>query len=277
MVDVVGTVKEADDDDYMRLREMCRDHDGWRQDFTKGATTVWTRSNDISDFRMVKIRGIYTDITAEVMYDVIHDPVYRKSWDPNILEGTEICRISDNSDIGYYAMQLPRPLSNRDFVTQRSWRDLGVEKLIINHSVNHAAMPPKRYFIRGVSYLTGYYIRATGLDASRPGCELTYITQADPKGNLPVWVVNKSTQWLAPKVISRLEKACNNYPDWKKDHDPSFKPWRYPEQSTLPMLKPGDILTMSATNGSLASECKEGDVTYDQLNGEHMDSLKRIQ
>jgi len=35
-------------------------------------------------------------------------------------------------------VKLAKPLMNRDFVTQRSWLDLGVEKFILNHSLNHA-------------------------------------------------------------------------------------------------------------------------------------------
>jgi len=271
MAGYVGVVKIADDADYEWLRDQCQCHDGWRQDFSKNSTTVWTKSNDLSDFRLVKIRGAYDDITAAILYDVIHDPFYRKLWDPNILEGKEICRVNDTSDIGYYAMALPRPLTNRDFVTQRSWRDLGSEKLILNHSVNHAAMPPQRSFIRGVSYLTGYHIISTVNNPNKPGCQVTYITQADPKGSLPVWVVNKSTQWLAPKVISKLHKACLSYNDWKSQHNPTYKPWIYPEQNTLPLLSPGDILAMSITNTQAGAEernCEEGDITEDQLSGD---------
>ena len=51
----------------------------------------------------MQIRGIYEDVKLNTLYDVLHDPVYRKTWDPNILEGEEICRIDVNSDVGYYA------------------------------------------------------------------------------------------------------------------------------------------------------------------------------
>ena len=50
-----------------------------------------------------QIQGVYSDVTAETMYDVIHDPQYRKTWDTQILEGYDICRVNANSDIGYYA------------------------------------------------------------------------------------------------------------------------------------------------------------------------------
>jgi len=39
-------------------------------------------------------------------------------------------------------VKLVKPLMNRDFVTQRSWLDLGAEKFILNHSVNHAVCSP---------------------------------------------------------------------------------------------------------------------------------------
>lgn len=37
----------------------------------------------------------------------------------------------------FFTVKCPPPLKNRDFVTQRSWLDLGAEKCIVNHSVNH--------------------------------------------------------------------------------------------------------------------------------------------
>jgi len=52
-----------------------------------------------------QIQAGYSDVTANTLYDVLHDPYYRKSWDPYILEGFDICRISPNSDIGYYASE----------------------------------------------------------------------------------------------------------------------------------------------------------------------------
>ena len=58
---------------------------------------------DIITMLCVQIRGIYTDVKVSTLYDVLHDPIYRKEWDPSILDGEEICRINATNDIGYYA------------------------------------------------------------------------------------------------------------------------------------------------------------------------------
>ena len=32
----------------------------------------------MNNFRMIRLKTTFTDITADTLYDVLHDPVYRK-------------------------------------------------------------------------------------------------------------------------------------------------------------------------------------------------------
>ncbi|GFR96989.1 PCTP-like protein [Elysia marginata] len=238
----VGKVHIPEDADFRHFKSICEDSDGWKLEVNKSQTMVWTKANELSDFKMVKVRSIFDDIDAATLYDVIHDPDFRKTWDRTMLEAGELCAINPNNDIGYYAIRAPGLLKNRDFVTQRSWLDCGYEKIIFNHSVYHAKRPVKKGMIRGTSYLTG---------------------------NLPAWAVNKLTHIFAPKVISRIHKAAKSYSSWKAKNRPDFKPWLYPEQmmSELPRFNPDDIVSgekLAASSESLEEEeegaCKEADL-----------------
>lgn len=42
-------------------------------------------------------------MSANVAYDVLHDPVYRTQWDKYMLDGKDIASVTINSDICYYA------------------------------------------------------------------------------------------------------------------------------------------------------------------------------
>ncbi|XP_005097481.1 START domain-containing protein 10 [Aplysia californica] len=257
----VGEVKIPEDADFRLFKSMCEENDGWKLEVNKAQTMVWTKANELSDFKMVKVRCVFDDIDIATMYDVLHDPQYRKTWDRTMLEGAEICAINPNNDIGYYAIRSPPPLKNRDFVTQRSWLDCGYEKIIFNHSVNHSARPPRKGVIRGTSYLTGYYL----VKLEDRKTQLTYVSQSDPKGNLPAWAVNKLTKMFAPKVIGRIYKAAKGYEAWKSKNRPEFKPWANPEQmmSSLPKFNPADVASdekLAASNESLEEgELEEAD------------------
>jgi hypothetical protein len=49
--------------------------------------------------------------------------------------------------------------------------------------------------------LAGFLIRPSG----STGSELGYVSQIDPQGTLPPWLVNKVTQIFAPKVSSSVQ------------------------------------------------------------------------
>ncbi len=36
--------------------------------------------------------------------------------------------------------------------------------------------------------------------------------------------------------MKKINKACLKYAEWKQRHNPGFKPWLYPEQTTLPSI-----------------------------------------
>lgn len=115
------------------------------------------------------------DVSAETMYDVLHDIEYRKKWDTNVIETFDIGKLTVNADVGYYSCMFhrrfiqtcatmhakshqfwphffffacssltltigkcPNPLRNRDVVTLRSWLPMGKDYIIMNYSVKHA-------------------------------------------------------------------------------------------------------------------------------------------
>lgn len=51
----VGEVRVAEDADFNRLKSLCDDTNGWKQEYNKNNTTVWTKINELSEFQMVKV------------------------------------------------------------------------------------------------------------------------------------------------------------------------------------------------------------------------------
>lgn len=134
-------------------------------------------------------------------------------------------------------MSCPPPLKPRDFVLQRSWLDTGKEQMLLSRSVEHKDYPPKKGFVRAKTYITGFVLRSR---YPHSGCVMNYITNCDPQGKLPSWLVNKVTHTLGPRMIRDIRKAALGYINWKAEQSHCRKPWRNPEDITLPRISISD-------------------------------------
>jgi hypothetical protein len=210
------------DEDFDGFIAACEEEVGWDLCYDEKGIKVWDQKVENSDINIVKVRTTFKEIDPLTLYDVFHDAEYRREWDENMIDGHEFEELDKNNDVGYYSIKCPAPLTNRDFVNQRSWRVKGNTYVIKNHSVNYAKCPAKKGFIRARSIRTGYFIMA--LEGG--GCQLIYMTQSDPKGNIPSVISNLVTRKLAPKIVGRIEKASKKYPEWKAKHNPESHPWR---------------------------------------------------
>lgn len=259
----VGEVRVAEDNDFEVLKIYLNRNDGWQLEYKRGQTLVWTRHvPETSDFKMIRLNTVFPDVPAAVLYDVLHDPVYRSKWDHYMLEIKEIGHLNPNNSINYYALSCPAPLKNRDFVIESSWLETGNEYMIINHSVYHNKCPPKKGFVRGTSFLTGFVVKSLAQQPGGNGCWLGYVTHSNPKGKLPSWVINRLASGYAPRLIKRLHKACLEYPEWKSKHSPGMKYWINPEQiANTPKIQLADCRppsNPSSPDESLVEEIENG-------------------
>lgn len=135
----IGEIREATSEDFEKVRELCHSEDGWTLQNSKSNIQVWLKKNELSSFQMMKFKVDFDDVPVDLFFDVGMDGEYMKEWDHRIIDSYEFCHVNACSDIGYLSFKMPRPLKNRDFVSQRSWYNAGPnkEKIIFNHSVIH--------------------------------------------------------------------------------------------------------------------------------------------
>ncbi|KAK6636074.1 hypothetical protein RUM43_009726 [Polyplax serrata] len=212
-----------EDKDFLLLKEMVLERENWTFDYDKAGIKIWSRVSQHASIKMVKVWSNFPTVSSRNLYNTILDPNYRPHWDPHLQLGCQIGYLNYNSVISYYAVSCPPPLRTRDFVLQTSWLDNGSELFVINHSVCHKDYPPKKGFIRGISFFTGYLIKCT-----------------NPQGIVPAWIVNKCTQIFAPRFVKQLEKAAFGYQEWKSQNNPTLYPWLFPKQRQLPVISLAD-------------------------------------
>lgn len=64
---------------------------------------MWTILSLLLSVSLSQCRMLCKDVSAETMYDVLHDIEYRRKWDTNVSETFDIGKLTVNADVGYYS------------------------------------------------------------------------------------------------------------------------------------------------------------------------------
>lgn len=225
--------------DFVAFRLMVDSMAGFTLRFERAGVYVWDQRLQGEANILVKTFATYDNCPPEVMYDMLHDPVYRVQWDESRVDSYKVTQLNANNEIGVYVAKLVRPISNRMFLNQRAWHDAGRgEYIIMNTSVTHASVPETRGVVRAFSKISGYLVRPWG---DKGGCSVSYLTQSDPRGWIPSTFVNYVTTRLAPSVMEKLRKASVDYvtwrglqTGWKRDWACAPDPWEIPAADETP-------------------------------------------
>lgn len=123
---------------------------------------------------------------------------------------------------------------------------------------------------RAITHITGFVLRSR----SPEGCVLNYVAQCDPQGKLPPWLVNKVTHTLGPRMVKDLRKAALGYIQWKQSQSHFRKPWRYPEDITVPRIlitdcwDPTEVVQTPSLPSTPTTQMKPSKIATIQSNGD---------
>merc|ERR1712166_149176 len=143
----------------------------------------------------------------EEVADYILDLQNRVDWDPLFMGGQTFNTISTSKAVRQDAFYTPSPLHyNRDFLTLycESRDSEAGEHYGISTSIRSVFVKESRDFVRADMFDTGFKITK---DATNPeSSQVCFITQVDPKGHYPTWLIDRVNFQQATYIIN-IRKA----------------------------------------------------------------------
>ena len=160
----------------------------WKEVNNKGGILVYI--GEAQDTPIVKAKGIVTiDATTDEIVAVLDDNANHTKWVPYLLESRKLEAISDSERLEYNLFDAPWPASRRDFVFRviaEEMRD-GLNGIVFRvRSEPSSLMPDQDGVIRGALLESTFRL----IELEPRGTRVELIFQADPRGWIPVWIVN---------------------------------------------------------------------------------------
>jgi len=186
-----------------KILESCDTSKGWTLTKEKGGVKCYFQKSEKSPFYLFMGEGKISE-SVETFMEFFKDINSTKVVDPMYLGGEEIEVLNDNHHILRFRYQLPPMITNRDFLFHEFEGIVSTEPkigAIIGVSIEHEKCKVDPKFIRGNIMASGWVFE----EVAPNECNVRFIAQTDPRGWLPVWVVNLVTADQSLNVLRLKE------------------------------------------------------------------------
>ncbi|MGR9117326.1 MAG: START domain-containing protein [Gammaproteobacteria bacterium] len=162
-------------------------------------------AGSVEGLDLVAFKGI--DILDHSMADIIavlSDIGKADQWINGMVEADIVEVLGPTSRIDYNRQHLPWPFSDRDFVFKITTRvSADGQKIVFDlKSVEHDKKPVRPNIVR--ARLLQSYLKLKASPENKTMLEIMML--ADPKGALPIWLVNLVNRQWAPNTINSLRR-----------------------------------------------------------------------
>ncbi|ETM37044.1 hypothetical protein L914_16376 [Phytophthora nicotianae] len=156
--------------------------------------------------------------SADTLFDTLMDARYRKSWDANVHQ-VHVVEHQHVSDVMYFALNLPWPLANRDYVYRRRVKFYPTQNafVVLCQAAHHADAPANGVRVRVEMCTLRLCIRS--MSSSHDSCDFHLEYEDDTNFSIPNYVVNMLLHTMMPSFMTGLRKACKGYADYIKSLD----------------------------------------------------------
>ena len=182
-------------------------HD-WEKVNESDGVTVYTSETETSQIVKVKTQVLIEASLAEIQ-KILDDVNGRVNWVPFLNESRILQKLSPTEKMEYSIFYGPWPASNRDFVyriTLFKKNEHQVTYSMISEPSN--LMPEQNEMVR--AQLIESYYTLTALDNGKTNVELIF--HADPKGWVPIWIVNIIQRVLPYMILKNLKELAEGAP-----------------------------------------------------------------
>ncbi|CBJ33383.1 conserved unknown protein [Ectocarpus siliculosus] len=164
------------------------------------------------------------DVPAEAIAEMMESSERVKEYNKWFLEGRDLELLDENTKVVWASSPSPLPfVKPRDFVTVVHVRRLEDGSIIVvNRGYKHPEAPPSTEYVRGEVILAANVIRPDPKDRNRT--QFTLLTQVDPGGIAPAWIVNKISAHDPVDFLERVETAAGRSESAKRSRKPKSPP-----------------------------------------------------
>jgi hypothetical protein len=181
---------------------------GWDEVSREGDELVVYRKS-VEGSPVLAYQGVaIIDAPISKVIGVIRDIDRRPEWANRIAEARVLKTHSDHERTEYVRTEVPWPFQDRDFVYRAGIRfDPTAKSVTVDiRSVEDPATPPRDGLVRGLIHDGSF--TATAIDSGKR-TKIVAKAHAEPRGNIPTWIVNLVQKTFPKKTIQGLSRQVS--------------------------------------------------------------------